>query len=122
PTTSAWMYARPGRKSNRFYEIGSSFQEFVTALTKSQVAYDLGSEDIIYRAGTIQNNQFIVGERAYTTVVIPPGMDNLNRATWELLKEYLAAGGNVLAFERVKTIDGKEVADLGIQHASGYQE
>src|SRR5690606_2568267 len=84
--------------------------------------YDLGSEDIIHRAGTIQNNQFIVGERAYTTVVIPPGMDNLNRATWELLKEYLAAGGNVLAFERVKTIDGKKVADLGIQHASGYRE
>ncbi|WP_257669719.1 glycosyl hydrolase [Parapedobacter tibetensis] len=122
PTTSAWMYTGPGGKNKRFYEIGSRFQDFVTTLTKAQVAYDLGSEDIISYAGNIRNGQFIVGERGYTMVVIPPGMDNLNGKTLDLLQQYLAAGGKVLGFETIKTINGKETNEPRIGTMVGYQK
>lgn len=112
PTTSAWMYVAPGNKNKRFDEIGKGFQDFVTFLEKSQVEYDLGSENIIKDTGRVLGNKFIVGQRAYTTVVLPPGMDNINEPTYKLLKEYINNGGKVIQFEKLKTIDGTSKSDI----------
>lgn len=106
PTSSAWMYYARNKRNLRFEEIGHRFQEFVTTLEKSQVEYDLGSEDIIKDHGKIANGKFVVGQRAYSTVVIPPGMENLNTPTLKLLQQYTAAGGKVLLFEKLQTVDG----------------
>ena len=53
PTTSSWLYdsyTKPNKKSE---EIGQAFQTFITALEKSQVEYDLGSENIIKDMGSV---------------------------------------------------------------------
>jgi hypothetical protein len=106
PTTSAWMYFFRGKENARFFDITKSFNDFVTAMQKAQTDYDLGSENIIKDHGKIVNGKFVIGNRAYTTVVIPPGMENINRNTFKLLKEYARQGGKVVMFERLKYIDG----------------
>ena len=106
PTTSAWMYSVHGKHHKRLAEIGNSFQTFVTGLEKAQVEYDLGSENIIKDNGKIADGKFVIGQRAYTTVVIPPGMENIDLPTFKLLKEYADKGGKVIQFEKLQTLDG----------------
>lgn len=112
PTTSAWMYVSRARNNDRFFEIGKEFQAFVTRLEKAQAEYDLGSENIIKDHGKVEEGKFLVGERAYTTVVIPPGMDNIDLSTFKLLKEYINKGGKVIQFEKLKALDGAENSEV----------
>ncbi|GAA4799386.1 alpha-L-rhamnosidase [Olivibacter ginsenosidimutans] len=108
PTTSAWMYSTYQQSMPRRQEIGQTFQSFITQLEKAQIEYDLGSENIIKDHGKIEGDRFIIGERAYPTVVIPPGMENLNHSTATLLKEFIKKGGKLIVLEDVKYLDGVE--------------
>jgi hypothetical protein len=112
PTTSAWMYALFGKPNKGLTAIGERFANFVTALEKAHVAYDLGSENIISTKGSVVAGKFVIGKRAYTTVVVPPGMENLDGATLKLLKQYEANGGKILKFEKVLKVDGGESEEL----------
>jgi hypothetical protein len=106
PTTSAWMYFVHDQKNKGLEDIGNNFQSFVTQLEKAQVEYDLGSENIIKDHGKVENGKFIVGERVYKTVVIPPGMENIDGPAFQLLKEFIEQGGKVIQFEKLQRIDG----------------
>ncbi|MDF3078380.1 MAG: hypothetical protein K0S09_2269 [Sphingobacteriaceae bacterium] len=112
PTTSAWMYYVYGRKGGRLKDIGNKFQVFVTTLEKAQVEYDLGSENIIKDHGRIENGKFVVGQARYSTVVIPPGMENIDSPTFKLLKDFADKGGKVLGFERLQMLDGSSNTEL----------
>ena len=74
--------------------------------------YDLGSEDIINRNGKVSGKQFIIGEAAYKTVVIPAGMENINAETFTLLKQFTANGGQVLVFDTLQYVNGKKDKSL----------
>lgn len=113
PTTSAWMYSRPGETMKEFSDIGNRFQQFVTRLEKAQVEYDLGSENIIQEHGRTQGAEFIVGDRNYRLVVIPPGMESIDNKTLQLLRAYAEAGGKVILFETLQRVDGAEGSDWG---------
>lgn len=116
PTTSAWMYYFNGKVPKRFYEIGAKFNDFVTALERNHTEYDLGSENIIKDHGAANNGKFIVGKRAYTTVVIPPGMENLDGKTFDLLRRFMEQGGKVVLAEQPQFIDGTEDPRLSLFH------
>ncbi|MDQ7949190.1 MAG: glycosyl hydrolase [Pedobacter sp.] len=108
PTTSGWMYALFGKPNKNLAKIGERFSEFVTTLEKSHVEYDLGSENIIQQQGSVQGKRFVIGRRAYATVVVPPGMENIDSKTLQLLTAYEAAGGKVISFEALQRVDGAE--------------
>nr|WP_294870471.1 glycosyl hydrolase [uncultured Pedobacter sp.] len=112
PTTSAWMYYFRGKENKRFFEIGKRFNDFVTTLQRAHAEYDLGSENIIKDQGKVENGKFVIGQRAYSTVVIPPGMDNIDLPTFNLLKEYAIQGGKVVLFEKPGSLDGDNNDDL----------
>ena len=112
PTTTAWLYYSYVRGHDKTMEVGNNFQAFVTLLEKSQVEYDLGSENIIKDNGSITGNSFVIGKRAYKKVVIPPMTENLNATTFQLLKEFVKAGGELISFSSPSLIDGKENAAL----------
>jgi len=97
PTTTAWMFNVPGEKSPELEKLGAAFQKLVVALSKEQVEYDIGDEDIMNSMGVVVGKTLRVGERAYTTIVIPPGTENLNTKTVELIEEFLTNGGTVLS-------------------------
>ncbi len=108
PTSSAWMYTFNGGTNARLDEITKAFPEFVVTLEKAQVEYDLGSENIIKDHGSIQDSKFVVGHRSYSTVVIPPGMENVNSQTFMLLEKFAKKGGKIIQFEKLQKIDGDD--------------
>lgn len=83
------------------------------------VNYDLGDEFIMERHGRIEGKQLVVGEGRYDVVVYPNRMDTMKASTFRLLKQYLLAGGIVLAMgEPSPRIDGQlrpEGAELAEQ-------
>ena len=112
PTTSIWLYYAYRNSNNKFRDIGQAFQSFVTTLEKAQVEYDIGSENIIKDQGKVIKNRFSVNQRAYSKVVLPPLMENLDAPTWMLLKKYIDNGGTVLAFSVPNYLDGKPDAEM----------
>lgn len=93
PTTTAWMLQGAGEPLET---LGNIFQQIVTTLAQAQVEFDLGAEDTIAANGSVKESSFVVGKRAYHTVVIPPLTENLNIKTVDLLEKFLANGGLVL--------------------------
>jgi hypothetical protein len=108
PTTAAWMYSTFEKPNKRRDEIGQEFQSFVTTLEKRQIEYDLGSENIIKDHGKTANKVFVVGNRSYAKVIIPPGMENLDRKTADLLRQFAERGGQLIVYQKVRYIDGVE--------------
>jgi len=96
PTTTAWMYQGDSTQAKHLDEIGNSFQQMLMALERAQVEFDIGCEDIIARHGSTDGTLFKVGQRAYSTVVLPPLTENLNLRTMDMLAAYAKAGGAVL--------------------------
>ena len=113
PNSTLWgYYSHTERRNAPLMEIGRSFQEFVTKLEKSQVEYDLGSENIIKDQGRVENGKFIVGKASYSTVVIPPMNETLNSPTFELLKQFVEQGGRLITFSEPNLINGAQSSDL----------
>jgi alpha-L-rhamnosidase/PA14 domain/Chitobiase/beta-hexosaminidase C-terminal domain len=113
PTSTAWSYFSPDNSHEKFSEIGPAFQNFIIELEKYQIEYDLASENIIKDIGKIGNDKFIVGERTYDVIVFPPGFENMDKSTFELVKSYLKNNGKALTFNDVPNmVDGNESTEL----------
>lgn len=98
PTTSAWMYAARPASNPRLDEIGNGFQQFINALESRQIEYDLGSERLLRQFGSADGPRLRIQERAYSRLVLPPGLETLDASTVALLEKFLAAGGTVFSF------------------------
>jgi len=112
PTSTVWLYYSYEKSPEKVMQIGTNFQAFVTQLEKSQVEYDLGSENIMKDQGSVCNGEFIVGKRNYKKVVLPPMTENLNKPTFELIKEFVASGGELILFSIPDLIDGSPDEEL----------
>jgi hypothetical protein len=112
PTTSSWLYDSYITPNNKSGEIGQTFQNFITRLEKSQVEYDLGSENIIKDMGSVRKGKFIVGQCSYSTVILPPMIENLDRATFRLIEKFVGQGGKLVAFSIPSLVDGKENKEI----------
>ena len=112
PNSTLWSYYSHTKSSKQLMEVGQAFQTFVTTLEKSQVEYDLGSENIIKDQGAVKNGQFVIGKAAYSTVVLPPLMETLNKPTFDLLQKFVLQGGKVVRFSSPNRIDGAENGEL----------
>ncbi|MDR3262151.1 MAG: hypothetical protein LBT78_10020 [Tannerella sp.] len=106
PTTSIWLYYAYSYSNQTYMETGKTFQQFVTALEKAQVEYDLASENIIKDQGKALKNRFVIGQRAYSKVVIPPMTENLDAPTFALLREFAKNGGTILSCSTPARVDG----------------
>lgn len=93
PTTTTWMYQTD---RNHLDNIGNQFQTLLTDMAKAQVEFDIGCENIIETNGSVKGKSLIIGQRAYTTVILPPLTESLNAKTMDLLEAYVKAGGKVL--------------------------
>ncbi len=107
PTTTAWMYYSSVTSHPRFNQIKSDFHKFLERLEKYQFEYDLGSEYIIQNFGKVIDDKFVVNKKSYSLVVLPPGLENLNQSTANLIGKFLKNGGKVLSLvEPPAFIDG----------------
>jgi hypothetical protein len=112
PNATLWSYFSHMGSNPALMQIGKNFQSFVTLLEKSQVEYDLGSENIIKDNGRVENGKFIIGNAAYSIVVIPPLSETLNTPTFALLRRFVEEGGCLITFSEPNRIDGAVNNDL----------
>ena len=90
PNTTAWMYFSRVKSNPAIEQIRRDFKHFIYQMEREQIEYDLGSENVLKTLGKVENGKLVVGKRAYETVVIPDHMENMDRTTYELLKDFLA--------------------------------
>ncbi len=107
PNSTLWCYYSHTGSNPQLMEIGKNFQSFVTKMEKSQIEYDLASENIIKDNGKIQRNNFIIGKAQYKTVVIPPLTENIGKPTFELLSRFVDSGGKLICFSKPTMVDGE---------------
>ncbi|MDR0795659.1 MAG: hypothetical protein LBE79_06360, partial [Tannerella sp.] len=112
PNATLWSYYSHTGSNPALLQIGNAFQKFVTTLEKNQVAYDLGSENIIKDQGGVENGKFIVGQASYSTVVVPPMNETFNKPTFALLHLFVEQGGRLICFSEPNLIDGVPDSDL----------
>jgi hypothetical protein len=106
PTTSAWLYDSYTKRNPKNGEIGQAFQTFITKLEKSQVEFDLGSENMIKDLGSVSNGKFVIGQASYSKVVIPPLTENIDLETYKLLEKFVVNGGTLIAFSIPSLVNG----------------
>lgn len=115
PTSTVWLYqANAGQENNGKKDIiGNEFAELLNKLEAAQIDYDLGSEDIIERAGSVAQGRFVVGAASYQTVVLPGSIENLDVRTLELLLSFIKQGGKVVSLNApLNLISGVEISKL----------
>lgn len=98
PTTTAWMYNKEDG-GEHLNQIGLAFEALVRQWERNQIEYDLGSEDIIARHGSVdtQDKALVVGQARYNVVVLPPYTETLAGTTVELLEAFTRAGGSIIS-------------------------
>lgn len=110
PTTTAWIYYQAGgegEKNEMLNNINVSFRELLNGLEVKQVEYDLASENIVKDHGKVDGKQFIIGDRAYKTVILPEYSETLDKASVDLLSQFLRNGGEVIVIgDKPSRIDG----------------
>ncbi|HUX94287.1 MAG TPA: glycosyl hydrolase [Bacteroidales bacterium] len=112
PTTTTWLYDSYVKQNPKCQEIGQEFQTFITRLEKEQVEYDLGSENIMKDIGSVSKGKLNVGKTSYSRVILPPGTENLDRSTFDLLKKFVLSGGKLIAFSEPSLINGSPSEEL----------
>ena len=100
PTTTAWMHYAIDDDLSALNILKNNFNRLLHELEQQQVEYDLGSENILRDHGRIENGKLVVGEQQYSYLVLPEGLENLNKASTGLLENYLRDGGRVVALCR----------------------
>jgi hypothetical protein len=109
PTTTAWMYYNPADSENRkMKDIKEKFEGFLDQLELFKVEYDLGSENIIKDHGRIENDKFVVNQAFYSLVILPPGIENLDSKTYDLILKFVQNGGKIIQLNsELQYVDGK---------------
>jgi hypothetical protein len=127
PTTTAWMEYSPSGTSGRLDKMGNGFQKFLYELERHQIEYDLGCERFLADRGRVEAGALAVGPCAYNLIVLPPGLENLDRPTVDLLRSFLDKKGKVLSFsapvDRVSGVESSAVSSLaGTYKTTGWIE
>lgn len=112
PTSTGWMYYSPTDKNPAMQEIESTFRELLDRFEIMQLEYDLGAENIISHHGEVKDDLFLIGERDYDVVILPPWFESIDDHTWELLKVYVQNGGQVISFDIPYYLNGKENQEI----------
>lgn len=95
PVRSAWL-AQCGEDASAIVPYHEAFTSLTRWLCRELIEHDYGSESLIIRHGRVSEGKFHIGEAAYRTVIIPPGL-TLDRVTVELLQEFTEQGGHLIA-------------------------
>jgi len=96
--------------------------DLMQALTDSQVDYDLGDEWIMAEFGTVRRGALVVGEREYSLVILPPNMETWLPSTVDLINEYLAHGGRLLALGEAPALVRGQPSDGPARLAQQFED
>ncbi len=128
PIRSSWLaYSHPvdGAEASiqreqqdgrdRGERINENFAQISEWLGALHYGHDYGSETIMEHHGRMEGKRLVVGQAAYSTIILPP-MSTLASTTLELLLRFSEQGGRIVALgafpERVDGKKDEHLADL----------
>jgi hypothetical protein len=111
PTTTAYIYQTGPNSAEPLKKLGDAFQNLHIALERAQVEYDIGSEYVMERWGSVDHGRLQIAKRRYNTVIIQTLNENLNSATLVLLKNLASTGGRVLCCGNLPSLVNGEPMD-----------
>lgn len=76
-------------------ELDESFENIIEKYGAKNIPHHYGDENIMKRHASVENGKIKVGKCDYKYVVLP-WIKTLDRSTYELIKEFLAQGGNLV--------------------------
>lgn len=110
-TTTGWLRCNPAREplfggvhSDAMDALKASEARLVQWLADHQVDFDFGDELLLAEFGRADGAQFHCGERGYSVVIVPEGMENWCAPTRQLLETYLDGGGVIIALREPPTM------------------
>ncbi len=114
PTSTVWLYQYPSNKPNNHADtVAQNFTQLLNFLENNQIDYDLGSEEIISRVGSVQSGLLQIGKASYSTILLPPLTDNLDQNTVFLLSKFVSDGGKILTLgAEPRLINGREISQI----------
>jgi len=112
PTTTAWMYQG---NEPRLRQIGDAFSKLLMALESAQVEYDLASEDVMARFGSLDKDEVVIGQRRYKHVLLA-FHENLDDRTRKLVERQPGAYRGTLLGPPPARTDGRFI---GVQEVEG---
>lgn len=74
-------------------------------LQENQRNYDLGDEQILSEIASVKGNVIVVGKQTYKAVILPY-MLTIRESTLNLLRQFAASGGRIIATEMPSYIEG----------------
>lgn len=130
PIKSAWI-AYNHKNNETLEKLNNDFVWATEILSGLHIDHHYGDETIIGKYGKIQGDKFVIGEREYSTVIIP-SMTTMDEKTLKLLNTFIDNGGKVLSIgEFPRYCNGKpdsktdylkeRVIQLGVNSNAIYQ-
>lgn len=66
------------------------------ALSDAQADFDIGDEYVLADSGAVSGDRLQLGIQSYELVVLPPGLRNLRKVTFAILRDFAKAGGRII--------------------------
>lgn len=133
PQTTAWALCNKesleriqktakGGSPDRIEELNEEFLDLVETLERKHVNFHLGDEILIERHGRVKGNRFVIGEKSYSTVILPRH-DVLFENTSRLLKEFTENGGSIKDVEEIPANDIIDIPEITYceRHCDEYE-
>jgi hypothetical protein len=123
PTTTTWLYRSDPASRDHLTQIGDRFAELLVKLSKAQVEYDLGSENLLARFGKAADDEkgrplLFVKNRGYHTVVIAPMTETLGERAVAIVEAFAKQGGRVLCCGEPPSMVDARPSDRGKKAAT----
>ncbi|OCT13098.1 hypothetical protein A8709_20325 [Paenibacillus pectinilyticus] len=110
PIRTAWL--QHGAKKEAVEHLQDRMDELASVLLGLQRDFDYGDEGLMGKYGDTRDGLLLVGSQEYDTIIISDSL-TLEASTFELLKQFTAAGGKViLAGEMPRYLSGERCDEL----------
>lgn len=106
PTSTIWMYGMYLGELPEVRNIAQKFHDLIQNMSKSQLEFDLGSEELMKTNAKVKDSCLVIGKCSYKTIIIPPLVENIEAKTFELLKKFVKGGGTLIAFSMPQRLSG----------------
>ncbi len=110
PIHNAYMYFDHEDQSASVAEQDRDFRALSDLLSRHQVAYHYGDEDMMAEMAHVEGKTLTVGKCTYDTVIVPK-VESLDSSTVSLLKEYAGNGGRIVLEGELPTLVDARPAD-----------
>ena len=95
PVTSVWVLHGDPTSGDLIDSIDDDLARLTTELMAMHADFEFGDETIMERHGRVQKGKIIVGQRRYTTIVVPSCV-TLKSSTLNLLRRFVRSGGKLV--------------------------